>query len=324
LRGLWEFAPRNLSGNLGHPAIALANGLRTLEVMGWQHSAVALRYVTRYIAGYDGDKTYAANLDKTKRTASALPVDWMSAVADKDATIALFKLLHAGKDQEARDLILAELASGRMKAGSVWDAISLSAADSVFRHKIGGGALGAQIHAVTTTNALRFGFDLVDDPQVKVINLLQAVGVICDFYVRNMIREGNLRELSLIDLKQDQAPTSGAMRDVFEMLPFKAREHFEPKKGEREASDSACQLAFSLLNDQKNQQSFMQTARSYLCVKASLDPHDIKFPAAIFEDAAHASAPWRPFLLAASVHSLHGSQSPDTTVLLQVRDAIKS
>lgn len=44
-------------------------------------------------------------------------------------------------------------------------------------------------------------------------------------------------------------------------------------------------------------------ARSYLCIKASLDPHDIKYPAAAFEDASLASAEWRPYLLAASVHA---------------------
>ena len=53
-----------------------------------------------------------------------------------------------------------------------------------------------------------------------------------------------------------------------------------------------------------------------------MDPHDIKFPVAIFEDAYSVSAEWRPYLLASSVHSLHGTKSADTAVLVQVRDAL--
>ena len=319
---LWEFAPRNIGDNLGHPAIALANSLRALEVMGWQHGEVALRYVTRYIAGYKGDKTYAPNLERVKQTLSRLPAEWAGAASDKSATLDLYKLLRAGNANEAGEWICSQLASKRLKAGAAWDAISLAAADSVFRHKIGGGMLGGQIHAVTTTNALRYGFDLVDDPQMKLLNLLQAAGVVSDFYVRHVSRKGELRDISLLDLKNAASKPAGTLRDVFELLPFKARDHFEPKPGEREASDQACRMAFDLLSHANNHAAFMQTARSFLCVKASLDPHDIKFPAAIFEDAYAVSVEWRPYLLASSVHSLHGSRSADTPVLVQVREAL--
>ena len=319
---LWEFAPRNVGDNLGHPAIALANSLRALEVMGWQHSEVALRYVTRYIAGYKGDKTYAPNLDQVRQTLPRLPVDWASAAAEKVATVELYNLLRTGKANESSALICSQLLSKRVKAGAVWDAISLAAADSIFRHKIGGGMLGGQVHAVTTTNALRYGFDLVDDPQMKLLNLLQAAGVVSDFYVRHVGKGGDLRDISLLDLKAAPGKKAGTFQDVFELLPFKARDHFEPKPGERAASDRACLMAFELLSDQANHAAFMQTARSFLCVKASLDPHDIKFPAAVFEDAAAVSAEWRPYLLASSVHSLHGTKSADTPALVQVRDAL--
>jgi hypothetical protein len=324
MRKLWEFAPRNVGGNLGHPAIALANGFRTLDVMGWQHSEVGLRYVTGYIAGYEGDKTCGKNLERVKRTARELPIGWTAATGHQEATRALFKLLHEGKADEASDFICSELRSRKMHVGAVWDAISLSAADSIFRHKIGGGMLGGHIHAVTTTNALRFGFDLVDDPETKLLNLLQAAGVICDFYVRHPNHSADLREIALLDLAAASQARTTAIPEIFEMLPYKAREHFEPKPGERDASDEACRRAFTLLQQERNQTAFMQSARSFLCLKASLDPHDIKFPAAIFEDAANVSARWRPFILAASVHALHGSKSPDTSVLVQVRGAMKT
>ena len=319
---LWEFAARNLGGNLGHPAIALANSLRALEVMGWQHSEVALRYVTRYIGGYKGDKTYAPNLERVKQTLSRLPVDWTSAESYRAATLELYNLLRAGNADESCDLICSQLLSKRVKVGSVWDAISLAAADTVYRHKTGGAMLGAQIHAITTTNALRYGFNLVDDPQMKLVNLLQGAGVICDFYVRHVSKEGNLRDTSLLDLKNSAGKTKGTIRDVFELLPFKAKAYFGENADERAASDEACRMAFNLLGDANNHAAFMQTARSFLCVKASLDPHDIKYPAAAFEEAYYVSAEWRPYLLASSVHALHGSRSSDTPVLVQVRDTL--
>ena len=44
-----------------------------------------------------------------------------------------------------------------MKAGAVWDAISLAAVDTIFRFKTGGEVIGGvQVHAVTTTNAMRY------------------------------------------------------------------------------------------------------------------------------------------------------------------------
>lgn len=319
---LWEFAPRNVGDNLGHPAIALANSLRALDAMGWQHSDVALRYVTRYIGGYKGDKTYAPNLNRVERALPGLPPDWMSAAGEKDLTLTLYQILREGKFSDASDLICGELRSGKIKAGAAWDAIHLAAADSIFRHKTGGGALGAHVHAVTTTNALRYGFDFANDPRMKLLSLLQAAGVVADFYVRHFARQGDLRDLSLLNLSNADGKPRGTLRNVFELLPFKARDHFEPKPGEREASDAACRLAFDLLQNERDQAAFMRTARSFLCVKATLDPHDVKFPVAIFEDAFSASPEWRPFLLASSVHALHGSKSADTPALAKVREAL--
>ena len=323
LERLWEFAGRNLGGNLGHPAIALANSIRALDAMGWQHSEVALRYVARYIAGYKGDTTYAPNLERVDRALSGLPVDWGGARRNRGATLDLYKLLRAGNAGECCDWICSQLLSRKAKAGSVWDAISLAAADAVVRHKAGGAMLGGQIHAVTTTNALRYGFNLVDDVRSKLLNLLQAAGVICDFYVTHAGNKGNLRDMNLLDLKNTREKRQGTIRDVFELLPFKAKEYFNENADERAATDDACAMAFNLLSRRSGDHTtFMQTARSFLCVKASLDPHDIKYPAAAFEDALLASPEWRPYLLAASVHALHGPRSNDTAVLVQVKEAL--
>ena len=57
-------------------------------------------------------------------------------------------------------------------------------------------------------------------------------------------------------------------------------------------------------------------------VKSSGDPHDIKFPVAIFEDLDLVSPVWRPHLLAAAAFSFWGSERPDLPVMQQVREAV--
>ena len=44
--------------------------------------------------------------------------------------------------------------------------------------------------------------------------------------------------------------------------------------------------------------------------------------AAIVEDIDWVSPEWRPHLLAASVHYFHGAQSPDNSVIQQVREML--
>ena len=48
-----------------------------------------------------------------------------------------------------------------------------------------------------------------------------------------------------------------------------------------------------------------------------------KLPAALFEECEWVSAEWRPRLLAAAAHWLHGKRSPDSEVLQQARKALQ-
>jgi hypothetical protein len=50
------------------------------------------------------------------------------------------------------------------------------------------------------------------------------------------------------------------------------------------------------------------------------DPHDIKFPVAIFEDLDLVSPGWRPHLMAAAAFSYW--ERPDLPVMQQAREAI--
>jgi hypothetical protein len=57
-------------------------------------------------------------------------------------------------------------------------------------------------------------------------------------------------------------------------------------------------------------------------VKSTGDPHDVKFPVAIFEDLDLVSPGWRPHLMAAAAYSFWGSERPELPFVQQVRDAV--
>jgi hypothetical protein len=169
----------------------------------------------------------------------------------------------------------------------VWDAIHLVAADLVFRYKIGGVRIGGLlIHAVTSTNALRYGFDCAHENRVRLLMLLQGAGALKDAFIAPAQKSSLLRNMNLLDLSNDYNKRAINVADIFSMLPYKANEYDEKEPKERQASDEACRLSFAILSDSKQVKTFQQTARTFLCVKASLDPHDFKYPAAAFEDAA--------------------------------------
>ena len=94
--------------------------------------------------------------------------------------------------------------------------------------------------------------------------------------------------------------------------------------GNRADADEACRKVFVLAKERPEAVPlFVQAAQSWLCQKASGDAHDYKFLAAILEEAQWVSPRWQPHLLAASVHFLHGKQSPDHPVVQQSREALR-
>ncbi len=143
----------------------------------------------------------------------------------RGATLEVFHLLRQGKTDAVCDLICTQLSSGRVKAGAVWDAVHLVAADLLFRYKTGGRAIGGVlIHAVTSTNALRCGFDCCGDDRVRLLMLLQSVGGLGNQFVVPNEKDGQLRDINLLDLKADDTNAAASIADVFATLPNKTKD----------------------------------------------------------------------------------------------------
>jgi hypothetical protein len=68
---------------------------------------------------------------------------------------------------------------------------------------------------------------------------------------------------------------------------------------------------------------YMQSARDWLSLKATVEAHEYKLPAALFEDYELINSEWRSRQLAAAAHWLHGRNRADFQVVLQARDSIR-
>ncbi len=256
-----------------------------------------------------------------------LPNDWAAQVGNREVTLELYQIIRSGDAESAGDFITTTLIDGVGKAGALWDAVSLAAADLIYRHRTGGSIIGSGlIHAITSTNALRYGFDNEREDRLRLIQLLQAAGSVAHDFVGGALKQQRLREMDLVsDLKpladavssESKSPT-----ELFADLPFKSDSYGETNAVEREASDAACRKTFQYLARGGQEQDFLRVARSIICTKASDDPHDIKYPSAAFEDAFLVSPEWKPYILASTVHALHGPKSPDSKVYLQAKDAM--
>lgn len=317
LEPLWHYAGRDWEF-IGHKAILVANSCRLLETIGWQHAEHVLRYIVAALAG--GGRTradhadvrpYRANLERVERAARRLPGGWAAGASDDAFTRELVALLREGKGKEACDAAVRRLVDGTARAGAVWDAVHLAAGEMVLSVRPRGGNRpdGNALHANTATNALHYAFRASSLPQTRLLLTLQALAWMHKYRVsrRNNLLPGVMDITSLV------APELPEQQDA-------AVEEILSTRTER--PHRAALLAFALARRGRTE-TLLQAARRLIAVKSTGDPHDIKFPVAIFEDLGQVGAAWRPNLLAAAVFSFWGSERPDLPVMQQVRQAVQ-
>jgi hypothetical protein len=119
------------------------------------------------------------------------------------------------------------------------------------------------------------------------------------------------------------------VQELFEQLPPRTYDLSSKTRGgyalvKREARVELGRKAFALVDREPAAAGrYMAAARGWLCAKAAVEAHEFKLPAALFEDYELVSPEWRPRLLAASAHWLHGRQSPDSALLRAARQEIQ-
>jgi len=300
-------------------AILVANSCRLLETIGWQHAEPVMRYVTAGLSGWprndaDGpqNQPYPANLERVAKFADRLPGNWSGTAADEGLTRELVASVRTGKVDETCDLAVRRLADGKAQAGAVWDAVHLAAGELVLSskpHNSHRPVNSAALHSNTAANALHYAFRSSGRTKTRLLLTIQALGWMHLF--RASIASANQLPES-VDLTRlepaDLPPTE--QESIDRILPTRTNQP-------RDAARLALRFA-----RRYRPQPLLQAARRLLPTKSSGDPHDIKFPVAIFEDLNLVGAAWRPQILAAAVYSFWGSDGPDHPLMQRVRDAV--
>lgn len=325
---LWHYAGRD-HGDIGHPAIGLVNGWRTLETVGWRHAEAVCQYAARMPNwAKTPSKLYRRNVERATKGVKAAPPGWAGQRADEKAALELFAILRKGDSDGACRWTDETLTAGKVQAGTVWDAIFLAASDFLVRYADASGIGARPVHLNTTQNALFYAFQTCEDPQTRFYLVLQAVERAAEFIAVEQKR-GKLRDRSILDLPAVDLPKSPeqAVEAIFSKIPTKRKPGggtYDMAYGKREDYDEASHLTFALARAHPDHGLFLRTARRFVCLKATADTHNVKFPAAMFETYEHISPRWRPHLLAACVHAdLHGAAMEDNPAVQQAREALR-
>jgi hypothetical protein len=322
---LWRYGARDWSF-IGHNAIWVANTWQTLQAVGWRHAETTLRVLVRQVLGglcdakptpraeadALGDQPYLGNCRLVEHAAGKLPGDWAGAGADVGFTNELLGLIRERASEAACRLAQARLAGGRARAGAVWDAVHLAAAEIVLNRPWDG---GTALHANTGSCALHYAFRASTGPEDRLVILLQAVAWMCLYRgaVADALQKGEIKETrSVTELAgADLPPTEDAA----------AGEILEARRSHPE---EAMRKAFEFALRHPRSDVLRRAAARLLPLKATWNPHEIKFPIAMFEKSEWVSPEWRPHIAAVTVLALKGTDDDDMPVVHRVREALRA
>jgi hypothetical protein len=168
------------------------------------------------------------------------------------------------------------------------------------------------LHAVTSTNALRFAFETAADDQTRRLLLLQNAAFL-PLFREAMRRRGKVADDRLDRLEpipaESAADAPAAIDDIFGDV----------------ASDNlqAARKVLGYLDAGGDPGQFIDAARLLVFLKGN-NSHDYKFSSAVLEDFYRVSPNWRNRYLAASAFNLRGSKQRDNALVERTRAALKA
>jgi hypothetical protein len=293
--------------DIGHKAIYVANGWRTLQHIGRRHAEPVLRSLAYALLYHEGDnpaKRDAAPDRPWRRNlglAAKIRGEWRQGKPDAEAVAEMLGVLREASDAEACDKVVGQLNRG-VAPQSVWDAFFLGAGELLMRQP---GIVS--LHAVTSTNALHYAYQNSADDETRKLLLLQTAAFLTLF-------RGN------------GGGGKGVKIDLLEPLPLNMKgaravdEIFAELSGDRMA---AARKMSAYLKENPQPEKLIDAARRLIFLKGN-NSHDYKFSSAVLEDYYHVSPAWRNRYLAASVFNLRGSGGPDNELVKRTRAALQS
>jgi hypothetical protein len=294
--------------SIGHKAIYVANSWRTLAAIGHEHAEPIVRSLAYALLMRDGqrgddlpaERPWKRNLELAKK----FPDNWRDGKADDAATLELLSTIRNQGDQEAAENVASLIERG-VGPQAIWDALFLAAGELLVRQPD-----IAALHAVTSTNAIRFAYETAADDHTRRMLLLQNASFVPLFRRASAMQNKDfqidkLEPISLADgaAKNDAA----AFEELFSTIGSNRLE--------------AAGKVMAYLQNHPNAKPFIDAARVLVFRKGD-DSHDYKFSSAVLEDYRRVSPKWRSRYLAASVFKLQGSGQADNQVVERTRAAL--
>ena len=189
--------------DLGHKAIYVANGWRTLQHIGWQHAEPVLRSLAYALLFHEGDNPAKRDAEpdrpwrRNQELAARIRNGWQQGKPGLEATTEMLETLRDGSTAETCDKAVAQLNRG-VGPQSIWDALFLGSGELLMRRP---GIVS--LHAVTTINALHFAYQTSSNDETRRLLLLQSAAFLPLF-------------------RGDLAGRKGVRIDLFEALPTKS------------------------------------------------------------------------------------------------------
>ncbi|MCA9110018.1 MAG: hypothetical protein KDA52_08740 [Planctomycetaceae bacterium] len=295
--------------SIGHKAIYVANSWRTLQCIGWRHAEPVLRSLAYALINHtdepnpaesdlDADRPGRKNLERLTKIRDG----WLNGKRDDSATQQLVALLRTGSDDAVCDQVV-EMLNGGVSSQSIYDALMVGAGELLMRQP---GIVA--LHAVTSTNAMRYIFEASANDETRRLVLLQNAAFL-PLFREAMRRRGDVGTALIDELQPADVDSSSAdlIGEIFNDVSS------DP------ASASRKMLAY--LRGGKSPQELIDAARRLVFLKGN-DAHDYKFSSAVLEDYYHTSPGWRDLYLVTSVFKLNGSGERDNSLVTRIREAM--
>lgn len=304
---LYRFGARDFR-DIGHKAIFVANSRRTLEQIGWEHAEPVLRSLAYALVRYDDQNPKTSDLPADRpwrenaRRAAEIRHDWAAGKPDAEATRQLVSTLRTGSADDACSQVV-ELLNRGVAPQSVWDGLLLGAGELLGRQP---GIVS--LHAVTSSNALRYAFSATQDDETRRLLLLQNAAFL-PLFRQAMQGRGRIGDWSVEQLEAAPTPSDS---------PAALEEIFATVSVDRNA---AAQKTLGYLSAHPDPRELIDAARLLVFFKGN-NSHDYKFSSAVLEDWAHLSPDVRARYLAASMFQLRGSRTKDNPLVERTRAAL--
>jgi hypothetical protein len=291
--------------DIGHKAIYVSNSFRALEVIGWQHAEPVMRSLAYALLEREGAKENPGKADlapdrpfrRNVETIKQLNDGWLSGQPSADATKEMLEALRTGSSSEVSDFVVQLLNRG-VAPQSVFDALYDGAGELLMR------APGiVSLHAMTTTNALRYAWQRSKNDETRRLLLLQNAAFLPLF--RGKPKSEGVRIDTLEPLATD-AKGDEAVAEIFAAISKDRLAAARKTLGYLQGSNAS---------------TFVDAARRMIFLKGT-NSHDYKFSSAVLEDYERLSPAWRNQLLAASAFYFRGSGEKDNDLVKRTRAAI--